>query len=795
MSNIQTQVEALCQAGNFQEARRLVEDFLIENEANNPDIQDTYARLDEQVQQAESEFEERTETGRRYLRRGNVDFAFDEVESLLREYPQSDQAIDLLCQLIQQDGNFRQSATDLLQDLDIDPLVLNQAPPPLLPAPPTASTALRYSEPSAYSPAQDDPARQPVPPSHEPRVPPSSVESSPPLPAPPAPEPPLVELETGPNEADLLKRYEEGMRLYRRRYHEEAIELFNQIIMLLPEEAQLYQDAITYRDHAEVRLEAGEVPLEAIPYEALDSQSQATSAERLGDYQKAEELLSKAIRLCSEGQIRFPPDWTQKLDTVRLMRMAQDLKTDGEVALARGDFDTAKQHWLNAMHVLDDPSLGQKLQDLDLAKAAITAGRVVADAPLSGSIKQRATQLMTALTKLRAAQAAFPEHDLLRHTLQRLESRGQDLSEQIERQIKRYLDRVEQAKDLTERRSWLEKAQQKIDNILSFTGDDDHIQVYADQVEQELSQLTNIEQQLERAETQLRSGGYEGADLGRILDELKGVQRALGQDQRLYTLAHDLRNRYLDAAERRLDSWQIGSQSDEDLVRAEDYVNMARDPFFEFLGYSERSSILQRKIRKQREVRQAQVQTQEAQARSKATKQGIIWIIIIVIIMLMLIPVGNVLYLRAYLPLVAPTATPTLTLTPTPIDTATTTFTPTPSPSPILSPTPSPTPTNLSTLTLTPTSTPTFTPSLTPTVTPTSIVFLGEVRFQVWVYSVPETTPDNRVSFVEPDQAVDIVEIYQNEAGEDWYKITWQIGDSLNSGWVAAQNVQISGLK
>lgn len=726
---LEKRVEELRQYGDLQQAIDETQQFVADQAGTEPArkaerllVELKRSRGQVTVSTSPDEFTRHLESGQRALSRGDLVKAFDYAERLLHQQPYNQSALDLLREIINRDDGYQHKGEDLLEEIGVDPAVLSR-PQPV--APQADSSTPEGTRNESLNGGQAE----------------ASVE----------PSTPAVS-------DDLFERYQEAMQLYRRRYHEEAIHLFEEILHKAAPDSQLHRDALEYRQKAEDRLLAGEVPLDNIPFMALDNQSRATSSERLGDYQEALELLDDAIKVCVQQGIRYPAEWETQRQAVREISMALETKEKGDLALQDGDLNTARDYWARAQKILEDPELSERLEDLQAARRSILDGEILTRGNIGESVEQQTGKLVTVLQALRKAYAAFPEALIIRETLESVEQRAWQVSSVLQERGDGYLEEAMRAKGLTERRAWLERARTEFERAESFTDTTDANRSTS-RVEQMLQEQKYLESRLQVAEAQLDQGEGDGANLGEVLIALKTVKEVVSQDPELKSLANKLRERYLDYAEKALEdlnNWR-------ELERAEEYVNTADEPFFEFLGRSERLAVVRKKLN-ERAQRLKLIRTLKLAGVSLLVALGVF----------LLIPIGNIAYQRAYLPLVAPTetATPTPTATATATSTATSTATPLPTATP----------------------TPTDTPTPTATYTPTPIVLRGVVRAQSWVYSVPAST-GKRTGFVLQNQRVEVMDTTADEQGVEWFRITWTEGDSEGSGWIEAGRIEVIGTR
>ena len=667
------------------------------------------------------------ESGNRALSRGNLDRAFEYAERLFDQRPESAESLDFLRAIVNRDTGYRTRAEELLEDIGVEASLVT----PSGAGPAVATMPQGMGRPESVTPS---PSNGPSPMSVS--TPVASTASA--------------------SYDDVFDQYQEAMQFYRRRYHEEAITIFEELLHKTTPDSQVHQDSLEYRQKAEDRLLAGEVPMDNIPPAALDSQSQATSAERLGDYEEAKKLLDKAIQIVTEANMRYPAEWESQRQAVREISMAIETKEKGDIALRNGNLTAARDYWSRAQKVLEDPELTDKLEDLRLAREAVLDSEILTRASIGESVEQQMEKLVAILPALRKSYTAFPDATVIRESLEVVEQKADQVGTHLYERGNDYLEEAIQSKRLDERRSWLERAKTEFQRAEFLTGVKDNDR-NASRVDQLLQEQRNMENLLQNAAAQLNQGSDDPTNLSEVLASLKQVKDVAANDAEVRTLATKLRERYLDKAEMSLDNVHDLS----DLELADEYVSTAVEPFFQFLGRSERWVALRKRLRQRR----------VGWKRSRTVK-NVLYSILGAGFIIALIPLSMVGYERYYLPLVAPTDTPTPTATPT------------------LTPTHTPT----ATPTQTPTQTPTLTP--TPTVTPTAtpVVLIGIAEVQSWVYSSPDAGSE-RTGFVIVNQPVEVIGDDTDAAGQPWFKIKWSTGDSESNGWIESGRIQIFGTR
>jgi tetratricopeptide (TPR) repeat protein len=716
--SLEQHVSQLRQSGNIPEAIEEVQQFIIENSQSEfaSQAELLLASLeDDQDAPSPAEaisdpFSAELDIVRSDLELGEVEYAFDGVQRLLREQPDHVEAQTLLREIVQQDGSYREKSEALLEELGLDVVLLSQA---------AGSQLEADADFSAVQPAGVT----------------AAVATS---------------VEPQSTEDYLFGRYQEAMRLYRSRHHDQAIEIFEDILHNAQQGSQLHQDATEYRQKAEERLLAGEVPLDEIPFEALDRQSQATSAIRLGDYAAAIKLLEDAIRSCRSEGVRYPPEWNRQFQTAREIQMAHDTVAQGDEALNRDNLEQARMHWMNAQKVLADPDLEEKLRDLEQARVAVIDGEILAKSLIGQSNEQQIQKLIVTMDRLRAALAKFPQVSVIETTYSTLEERAFRIKDELNIQGESYLREAEQATKLADRRRWLESGQAVFELMQALSGETTPNSNF-NKTRQMLSEQTGYEDKLREANMLLHQD-VDAGDLAIVFSNLRDVKDVVVDDPDIRTLSRKLRDKYLDQAERILND--PGGLTKTTLRQAEDYIRLADDPFFGTPSPrldSQKSRLYSEK-------------------RSRRLKNRILLILAIIVATLILIPIIYFTNVRIVQPVIAPTATSTATATSTLTPTATPTLTPTSTPA----------------ATDTPTST------ATPTATITPVVLYGSIIFQVWVYEEP-SDQSQRIGFVLQNQPVEVVGVADNSQGEEWFKIRWRNRSITNEGWIQSDQVAVSG--
>ncbi len=625
---------------------------------------------------------------------GEFEHAFDGIKRLLREQPNNLEVQNLLRDLVRQDGTYYAKAEALLEELHLNPSVLH------------GPASRQQSPPGSPSPAYRTPAGGNG----------GSMSAADPL----------------------FERYQEAMRLYRTRYHDQAIEIFEEILHKAEPGSRIHEDSTEYRQKAEERLLAGEVPLDNIPFTAVDKQSQATSAIRLGDYESAIKLLDAAIQACLQAKVRYPPEWNSQFQSAREIHMAYKVKEKGDIALGNGDLEGARQYWTNAQKVLEDAELEQNLQNLQVARKAIADGEILARSFAGPSSEQQVRDLVTVVQALQKARTIFPQVPLIEETLTSLQQQVFRIKDSLVDRGEDFLEEARQANTLADRRRWLESALAEFRLVQSLTGD-----TVADfninRTQQLLQAQSDLENQLREADSLLYQGSSDPADLGQIFNNLRDVREGVPGDPQVRSLARRLRDQYLEHAERKLNNLTSAL----DLRQAEEYVRTADNEFFG--SPSEKLNSLRTRVIEEKQARQR-----------KTILTSVLGIGAAIII---LVPLGFFAGSRIIQPLVAPTPTPTATFTPTATGTPTATATPT----------------------------------VTPTPTQTPVVLYGSVVSQVWVYDTPSETAGERISFVLQNQQVEVIDSITDEQGQEWFKIRWTSRDSRNEGWIQANRINITG--
>ncbi len=549
-------------------------------------------------------------------------------------------------------------------------------------------------------------------------------------------------------DADLEERFEEGMREYRGRHHQNAIRIFHEIIARAPEDSRVVRLAKEYSDKAQQRWDEGEVPQDEIPYEATEAASKAKSAMRAGHFSQAVDLLEEAIRLCHTDGVKHSGDWDRMLDDARAYAESEEMEQEGEEILRdKDDWSEVVKLWRKALRANpENDLLKRRLALLQETESNVTKAESFLKVRTGMAPEDQAARVGQLMDDLRLAHTEFPSSKRVEAVLTGLDRRAQSIITQLAEQGSEFLNqaRSKTVTTLAEKRGAAERAAATFDLARKLGLEGTQTAVSAVSARLLVTQLKNLEEKLEEAREMIAGGDR--------LDEaetiLALVKEECPQDPALNSELRTLQTRWLDKAKDAMSTSAglIGMGS------AGDYLQRASGNLFSNFGQSTRLLTLR-----------ASWETRVLLSRIAG---GIVGLGLVFFI-------GFAGYRGIVVPYLA--ATPTATLAPTPV----------PTQRPTASPTVAFTPTTATT------STPVPTMTWTPIPTPTPVGIPGKVtEALVFVYAAPNPAAP-KVGFVQRDQSV---VMFDQGLGPDgntlWFHIRWQVGADTVTGWIMSQYVQ-----
>lgn len=600
------------------------------------------------------------------------------------------------------------------------------------------------------------------------------IDESPPPPLPPTEPAPRAEksslpVPTGGARSDLLA---DVTQAYYSGEYQRSVELANRILSQDPENVQAQE----YRQKAEDNLLRGVVPDHRIPFDARVAYNRANSLVRAGNYDEAERLYREARDLAARAGIASWKDVEQALLDIQDLALARELLTEGDRALAADDWDGALQKYEGALRVVPNDPLAQDRIDMVRNVRQQFDQATVQLNMTSGSLGERAKELLLLLNMLASLRQMLPASERLKRLVREVEDRVENVIAQLYSQAQGALTRTDSATVLDERLRLTSEAVRLLETAAELAPTDDDINTLLQRARQNEADMSEARHVIERASA-LIAQNYEN-ELSQARSMLAGL-RNHAQDPRYRMVVSDLLARHLERVEAALDQG--------DTQTAQRWLDIAKDEPFRILG------------------RRTEILRLEENVREIRRRRYIVGLITGGVILVIL---GAVAFATrsAWDPIINPPSdTPTLTPSETPRPTFTPTFTETPSitPTHTWTPTPSYTPTHTWTPTPSDTPTHTYTPSITstpsdtpeptntpeptdtasPTATPEALCRImtngsANVRAQ------PSTQNSITVFTVSRGQAMNVLGQTRGQDGQRWYRVRFQVEDSEIVGWV-----------
>ncbi len=696
-------VDRLKAVGEYRQARQAVEQFISDhpNEAEEHGLNDLLASLIPLTQPSsdaeDAEWVTRLRSARVYAETGDKNTALGILKNMLQERPDNGPVLEDLAKLAEAYPDYRDDVSRFLESMPANPAIEG-----------TLGRVRQREQPKAGAPGEQ------------------------------AAGAPTAEQAPSASSQNELAR---AMRLYRTRHHQEAMDVFDQLIRDEPEDSTVWREARDYRQKAEEGFLRGEVPMEELPEEALVSASKARSFVRLGDYEQAEKLYAAAINVCRQNGKLAPGEWERQREETEVFAGARRLEKEGDAFLREDDWDQTMERWLQAYQAMNqqDPRLQDKIDSLK----AVRENVVRADYATSlgpGDIETQAQDLGRAIIALRDAAIKFPASKRIAELRDRVMRSSSEVVESIRQRGAESRERAEASRSLGSKRSWTEQAQKWFDLASRLSPGQSALGMES-MAARDASQLfQTLQEDLLRAEKLIASGSEESLQEAQQLVER--VQGHSPSDPDLKVQVRQLERRYVDLAEQYLVAG--------DLTASEEFTGVLQGNLFQPLSPAAKLTI-------------GRVQTAVSRhtllnkIKAAAVGSGII---------LGLALLAGLLYRPVLLPLFAPAPTPTATVTPTLAPTATPTLTPT----------------------ATPTSTPTITPTATPEPTATPQPILAFARVQAYTFPLP-CGLGGHSGFVYQLQRVGVVREETCADGVRWLYITWTIGDAEQYGWIQADRI------
>lgn len=691
VSELTARVEQLKEQGEWRQARQEIEQFINDHpdQAEEHGLNDLLAGLiastqPEWVEDDDANRGARLRSARVYAETGDKNTALGILKNMLQERPDAAEVLDELTKLADSYPDYREDIARFLESMPVNAAI--------------EATLARLAQSAATAAAETAAAGEPA-------------------------------------SAAAQSGLAQAMKLYRTRHHREAMEVFDELIRSEPEDSTVWKEAREYRQRAEEAFLRGEVPMEELPEEALVSASKARSFVRLGDYEQAEQLYSRAIDLCRQQGKAPPGDWQRQREEAEVFAGARRLESEGDAFLRDDEWTLALERWTQAFQAMDeqDPRLKDKIESLRaVGESVVRADFATSLGP--GDIEAQANDLARAIVALRDAAIKFPGSRRIAELRDRVLQSASEVVESVRERGAESQERAETSRSLQSKRSWVEQAERWYELAAKLSPVQSALSLEAMAARDAARLYQELQEDLQRAERLISEGSEDGLQEAQQL--IERVQGHSATDPELKLQVRQLERRYVDLSEQYLSSGN--------LVPAQEYAGVLQGDLFQPLSPGAKLTI-------GRVERAVSRRTLLNKIRAATIGGGIVLAVTLL---------GGLLWRPVVVPIFSPepTATPTETATPTPTETAT--------PTPTMTPTPTETP--------------------TPTVEPTPIQAFA--RVQAYTYPLP-CGGTGHSGFVYQLQRVGVVREHICENGERWLYIVWTLGDAEQNGWIRASYV------
>jgi len=222
MDELIIRVDRLKSTGEYRQARQAVEQFISDHpdEAEEHGLNDVLASLISLTQSSDTDDAEwvtRLRSAQVYAETGDKNTALGILKNMLQERPDNGPVLEDLVQLAETYPDYRDDVARFLESMPANPSI--------------ESTLDRVKQREPAKPAE------------------AGEEAA------------AVAAEQAPS-ANAQAELTRAMRLYRTRHHQEAMDVFDQLIRNEPESSTVWREAREYRQKAEEGFLRGEVPME-----------------------------------------------------------------------------------------------------------------------------------------------------------------------------------------------------------------------------------------------------------------------------------------------------------------------------------------------------------------------------------------------------------------------------------------------------------------------------------------------------------------------------------------------------
>lgn len=311
-------------------------------------------------------------------------------------------------------------------------------------------------------------------------------------------------------EAELLMT--EAEKLFYGGHYAEAIKLYDQALQIEPD----WDRARQHRSESENYLRTGYIPSVALPAEAATAFGKAQSAARLGRYQEAMTLLTKAqstlremgIQRWQEGQ-EFEQKLQQNID-------AEIVFDEGIKLFAQGQYEEGIDRVETAARATGLPRYNDRVQAMRQAREQLRQATEILNitAPTPKAVA-RAKNILDGMT------LEYGDNPTLGRLRTRLEMMIPKVLEPLKEQVRSLRSQAERAQSLEAAQTKVQQARQVLEQVRSLGPSDDDLELLQDEVDRQAREIQRYQEELQQANVVLNSNRSWPTAASRMSQELR----------------------------------------------------------------------------------------------------------------------------------------------------------------------------------------------------------------------------------------------------------------------------------
>lgn len=304
----------------------------------------------------------------------------------------------------------------------------------------------------------------------------------------------------------------EAEKLFYGGHYSEAIKLYDQVLKVEPD----WDRARQHRSESENYLRTGYIPSVALPAEAATAFGKAQSAARLGRYQEAMSLLTKAqsalremgIQRWQEGQ-EFEQKLQQNID-------AEIVYEEGMKLFAQGQFEEGIDRVETAARATGLPRYNDRVQTMRQVREQLRQSTEILNAatPTPKAVA-RAKNIIEGMI------LEYGENPTLSRLHSRLELVIPKVLEPLKEQVRSLRLQAERAQTLEAAQGKIQQARQVLEQVRSLGPTDEDLEILQDEVDRQSHDIQRFQEELQQSNVVLNSNRSWPAGAARMSQEVR----------------------------------------------------------------------------------------------------------------------------------------------------------------------------------------------------------------------------------------------------------------------------------